>query len=115
MLIWSLDLVQITKTVTIASVNCNEEFLVQYRHEEMKRKGSQIFISSATVAKRYKNIILKSVFSVFNCITECRHEIKILAFYIFIPVLPILSHTNLLFQVFMYTNLLLSSFKNSLL
>lgn len=81
----------------------------------MKRKCSQMFISSATVAKGYKNIILKSVFSVFNCITKCLHEIKIPAFYIFIPVLPILSHTNLLFQVLKYTNLLLSSFKNSLL
>lgn len=40
-------------------------FFLQYNHEEMKKWGSQMFISSARVTKRYKNINVKSGFSVF--------------------------------------------------
>lgn len=92
-------------------------FVIQHHHEETRRQSSHMFINSAVVAKRYKNIILKSVFSVFLLcgITKCWHEIKIPGFSILIPMLPTLSHTNLLFQVLKYSNLLLSSFKNSLL
>lgn len=63
MFICNFDLVENRKIVIVTSVNCNHKCLSF--SATTKRLGSQIFINSAMVAKRYKSIILKSVFSVF--------------------------------------------------
>lgn len=65
MFICNFDHVENRKIVSVTSVNCNHEcFVIQHHHEEMRRQGSYMFINSALVTKRYKNLILKSVFSV---------------------------------------------------